>query len=388
MAAPGPQPPSFPSAPPTLASPDSRTGAATQRGWQKIWQTRSAAAWALLPVSLLYGALVALRRLLYRTGTLKSEHPGRPVVVVGNVIAGGAGKTPVVIALVRHLQARGLHPGVISRGYGRAQHDCREVMPDSLPTDVGDEPALIARSLASTNSKANPKANSTGPAVPIFVAPHRTGAASALLAAHPHTDVIVCDDGLQHLALQRDIEVCVFNDQGIGNGFLLPAGPLREPWPRAVDLVLYGGSAPPPARASSPRQSAFALQRSLAPCALRSDGTRVPLVHLVGQPLHAIAAVARPGDFFAMLRAQGLTLDHTEGLPDHYDFNSWKGMPDKRNQLICTEKDAVKLWAFRPDALAVPLELAIDPRFFDALDALLRRHVPPAAQAPPLSSGA
>ena len=119
MAAPGPQPPSFPSAPPTLASPDSRTGAATQRGWQKIWQTRSAAAWALWPVSLLYGALVALRRLLYRTGTLKSEHPGRPVVVVGNVIAGGAGKTPTCIAVVQHFQRMGVAVGVVSRGYGR-----------------------------------------------------------------------------------------------------------------------------------------------------------------------------------------------------------------------------------------------------------------------------
>ena len=114
----------------------------------------------------------------------------------------------------------------------------------------------------------------------------------------------------------------------------------------------------------------------------------MPLDSLMGQPLHAIAAVARPGDFFAMLRAQGLTLEHTEDLPDHYDFASWKGIPDKRNQLICTEKDAVKLWAFRPDALAVPLELTIDPRFFEAFDALLLRHVSPAACAPPLSSPA
>ena len=383
MAAARPRPPSErsealkPSASGTPALPGAHNDASAQRGLQKIWQTRSAAAWALWPVSLLYGALVALRRLMYRTGALKSEHPACPVVVVGNVIAGGAGKTPVVIALVRHLQAQGLRPGVISRGYGRRNKDCRAVMANSLPADVGDEPALIARSLANTNTAI----------VPIFVAPRRTAAAKALLEAHPHTNVIVCDDGLQHLALQRDIEVCVFNDQGTGNGFLLPAGPLREPWPRKVDLVLHAGVLPAGSAAST-RLPAFSLRRSLAPFALRSDRTRVPLDSLMGQPLHAIAAVARPGDFFAMLRAQGLTLEHTEDLPDHYDFASWKGIPDKRNQLICTEKDAVKLWAFRPDALAVPLELTIDPRFFEAFDALLLRHVSPAACAPPLSSPA
>ena len=337
---------------------------------QQIWQTRGIAAWGLWPVSLLYRALVALRRGLYRSGILTSEHPGRPVIVVGNVIAGGAGKTPVVIAVVRHLLAQGLHPGVISRGYGRRSPDCRAVTPDSLPTDVGDEPALIARSLAS------------GPTVPLFVAPDRMTAARALLAAHPQTDVIVCDDGLQHLALQRDIEVCVFNDQGVGNGLLLPAGPLREAWPRPMDLVLFAGSAPPLA---SPPPPAFAVQRRLADYALKSDGTRVPLASLQGQALHAIAAVARPSDFFAMLRAKGLTLDRTDAFPDHYDFDSFRGLQNGRNQVICTEKDAVKLWSALPDVLAVPLVLEIDTVFFNALDARLRRHISP---TPPLSSPA
>ncbi len=366
MAAAGPQPPS--STPPHT-SPVLCQGA-PERGLQKIWQSRSVAAWGLWPVSQLYRALIAVRRLLYRIGVFSAEHPGRPVVVVGNVIAGGAGKTPVVIALVKHLQAQGLHPGVISRGYGRRSHDCRAVTPDSLPSDVGDEPALIARSLAA------------GPALPLFVAPRRIAAARALLAAHPRTDVIVCDDGLQHLALQRDIEVCVFNDQGVGNGFLLPAGPLREPWPRPMDLLLYAGSVPPLA---SPQPPAFALRRNLATYALRADGTQVPLASLEGQPLHAVAAVARPGDFFAMLRAHGLTLARTDALPDHYDFDSWKGISTKRSQVICTEKDAVKLWTVLPDALAVPLVLDIDPGFFEALDERLRRHVPPMS---PLSSPA
>lgn len=308
-------------------------------------------AWALWPLSLFYGALVRLRRGLYRTGMLRSEHPGRPTIVVGNVIAGGAGKTPVVMALVDHLKARGLQPGVISRGYGRSTTDCREVLADSPASEVGDEPALIARSCG----------------VPVFVDRQRATAARALLARHPGTDVIVCDDGLQHLALRRDLEVCVFNDQGVGNGFLLPAGPLREPWPRAVDWVLYPatGAAPPGAAL------VFALQRQLASHAVRADGSTLPLSALRGQPLHALAAIARPEDFFGMLRAQGLALERTTALPDHHGFADWNGADAGTLPLLCTAKDAVKLWRLRPDALAVPLEVRVDPAFFTTLDARL-----------------
>ncbi|MFT4241596.1 MAG: tetraacyldisaccharide 4'-kinase [Acidovorax sp.] len=318
---------------------------------QRAWQGRGPWARALWPLSLLYGALAAARRGLYRAGILQSAHPGRPVVVVGNVIAGGAGKTPVTIALVQHLRARGLAPGVISRGHGRSTTDCRPVLPDSPASAVGDEPALIARQC---------------PGTPVFVARRRVEAARALLAAHPLTDVIVCDDGLQHLALQRDVEICVFNDQGVGNGWLLPAGPLREPWPRPVDAVLYSGALP--ARTTAP---AFALRRAMAPHAVTQDGAQVPLASLCGTPLHAVAAIARPEDFFAMLRAQGLDLAACEALPDHYDFDSWKLPSDKRQRLICTEKDAVKLWPRHPDALAVPLQVGIPPAFFALLDARL-----------------
>lgn len=341
MPAPAPLPPAGAAPPPQAAV-----------GLRRIWQTRGLAAWLLWPLSLLYRALVAARRLLYRAGWLQAEHPGRPVIVVGNVVAGGAGKTPVVIALVQHLQQRGLRPGVISRGYGRTTTDCRPVLPDSPAQEVGDEPALIARSCH----------------VPVVVAPRRITAARALLAAQPATDILVCDDGLQHLALARDVEVCVFNDDGVGNGFLLPAGPLREPWPRPVDLVLHSGSKAPPG--ADPARS-YRAQRQLASHAVRQDGSRVPLSALRGQPLHAVAAVARPEAFFAMLQAQALTIAHAEALPDHYDFDSWQRFSDKGFTLICTEKDAVKLWQRHPDALAIPLQLHIDPAFFAALDALL-----------------
>lgn len=316
-----------------------------------IWRSRGPAAWALLPLAAIYAGLSGLQRQLYQWGVQKAQHPGVLVIVIGNVIAGGAGKTPVTLATVAHLQSRGLKPGIISRGYGRHTDDCREATPQSLPQDVGDEPLLMARASG----------------VPVFVARQRIDAAHALLNAYPDTNVLVCDDGLQHHALARDIEVCVFNNEGIGNGWLLPAGPLREAWPRPVTAALYSAAHPPQGTpASTP---CFPLRRELAPYAVARDGQRVPLQSLQGQPLHALAAIARPEDFFAMLRAQSLTLTSTEALPDHYNFESWKRPTDERIPVICTEKDAAKLWQRCPDALAVPLQLQVDQGYFDLLDA-------------------
>lgn len=312
------------------------------------WTRRGPLAWALWPLSLLYGALAGLRRSLYRLGLRRSARLPVPVIVVGNVVAGGGGKTPTVIALVRHLRERGLRPGVVSRGHGRQARDCREVRADSDPREVGDEPLLIRRAGE----------------VPVFVATHRVEAAQALLARHPETDLIVCDDGLQHLALARDIEVCVFDERGAGNGFLLPAGPLREPWPRPVDLVLHTGR-----RAFA---AGYGATRALSPYALRSDGSRVALAALRGRPLRALAGIARPEAFFSMLREQGLSLARTQALPDHCDFEHW-APPAGEGELLCTEKDAVKLWRRCPDALAVPLAFAPEPGFLAALDGCLSR---------------
>ncbi len=319
---------------------------------RRAWQRRGPLAIALLPLTGVYGLLTLLRRLLYRAGLLRSTRLPVPLIVVGNVTAGGGGKTPVTIALVQHLQACGWQPGVISRGYGRRDSgdgDVRSVLADSAAQEVGDEPLLIARR--------------TG--APVFVARRRAAAGAALLAAHPQVDVLVCDDGLQHLALARDVEVCVFNDQGAGNGWLLPAGPLREPWPRPVDFTLHTGPAP---GGSAPQ---FALQRSLADHAIDAAGRRVALASLRGAPLHAVAAIARPEAFFAMLRARDLTLQTCEALPDHYGFDSWLRNQDAGSSLICTEKDAVKLWPRHPEALAVPLTLTLPQDFLQALDARL-----------------
>ena len=314
---------------------------------QSEWLRRGATARLLWPLSQLYGALAALQRGLYRIGLKRTERIGVPVIVVGNVIAGGAGKTPAVMAVVQHLQARGWRVGVVSRGYGRHTRDCREVLPDSDPAEVGDEPALIRRT--------------TG--APMFVASRRVEAARALLAAHPDVRCIVSDDGLQHLALGRDLEICVFDDRGTGNGWLLPAGPLRESWPRRCDLVLHSGG--------QPAFAGFRSQRALSHEAVRSDGGRVPLASLAGRQLIALAAIARPEDFFSMLCAQGVVLTQTIALPDHDDFDRWQRPKLEGAVLLCTEKDAVKLWRKAPDALAVPLVFTPEPAFLAALDAKL-----------------
>jgi tetraacyldisaccharide 4'-kinase len=356
-------------------------GARLSARLQRSWAQRDWLSLLLLDVSWLYGGLVALRRWLYTKNIFESTRVPVPVIVVGNVVAGGAGKTPVVIEIVRFLKTQGWQPGVVSRGYGRVVR--REDVNDSGFLEVtastpaeqsGDEPALIHRS-----SEA-----------PVFVATERATAALALLAAHPQVNVIVCDDGLQHLALQRDIEVCVFDERGVGNGSLLPAGSLREPWPRKVDFVLQTAPIrdasssvraepssvqvepvePPPKASTSSVPTdipTFTLTRQLAPYALRADGSQVAITQLAGKTLCAVAAIAQPEAFFAMLRAQGMILADTISLPDHYNYDSWLRPQHKDYHLICTEKDAVKLWPQHPDALAVPLQVTIPPEFFTAL---------------------
>lgn len=333
-------------------------GAAVQQTLLRAWQQRSWLGCTLWPLSLIYHALWLLRRSLYRSGMLSVHRMPVPVIVVGNVVAGGGGKTPLVIALVQQLQSMGLHPGVVSRGYGRTRSDGLAVTADSNAADVGDEPLLIHRR--------------TG--APVQVATRRADAARTLLSAQPEVDVLVCDDGLQHLGLHRDIEICVFDEQGTGNGWLLPAGPLREPWPRKTDLVVRSGLVP-----TGP---AHTIQRALANHAVRADGTAVALDTLVaseaGRPISAVAGIARPQQFFAMLRARGITLDTTLALADHAPLDQAPcALPDD-HLILCTEKDAVKLWRHRPDAWGVPLVVSLEPSFWNALVLLLRQHGPAA----------
>jgi tetraacyldisaccharide 4'-kinase len=305
-------------------------------------------AWALRPVAAVYGALIALRRLAYASELFKSQRVPALVIVVGNVVAGGAGKTPVTISLVKHLQAQGFKVGVVSRGHGRQTRDTRAVSPNSLPLDVGDEPLLIHQA--------------TG--VPVWVGRARADAALGLLRAHPQVQILLCDDGLQHLALARDLEICVMDERGVGNGWLLPAGPLRETWPRPVDAVLHTGP-----EVSKLHAGAYHAQRQLADHALTVGGQRIPLQNLVsgnGRPLHAVAGLASPETFFKMLRQSGLQLASTTALPDHHHYQDWPAQPEKT--WLCTEKDAAKLWAREPGALAVPLVVTPESGFWHELD--------------------
>ena len=313
----------------------------------RAWTQRGVLARLLWPISLVFRALVAARRALFRTGLLATHRLPVPVVVVGNVVAGGAGKTPITLALLEHLAARGLRAGVVSRGYGRTAPGCTEVTAMTAPADAGDEPLLIARRAQ----------------VPVFVGSDRAAAARALLRAHPGTQVILSDDGLQHLALGRDIEICVFDDRGTGNGWLLPAGPLREPWPRPVDLVIHSGS--------HPAFGGWRARRSLARDAVRADGRTTALSALAGIPVTAVAGIAQPGAFFAMLREQGLLLDKELALPDHSNFAHAQALLQAEETLVCTEKDAVKLWQQRPDVWAVALQVTLDTGLVRAFDALL-----------------
>jgi len=307
----------------------------------KTWDSRGLAAWLLWPLSWLYGRL---QRRQAQEKAARAERADAVVIVVGNVVAGGAGKTPLTLALVQHLLDRGLQVGVVSRGHGRRSSQTLPVTRLSRAEDVGDEPLLIHQRAG----------------VPVWVAPQRIDAARALLQAHPQVQVLVCDDGLQHLALARDIEICVMDERGIGNGWLLPAGPLREPWPRRTDLLVHHPQRPFP--------GGHAVERKLALEAVDKAGQGIALSTLKDQPVDALAAIAKPERFFDMLGTAGLQLRHRHALPDHHPLQGWQPAGDG-TPLLCTEKDAVKLWPQSVPALAVPLQVSLPEAFWQALDA-------------------
>jgi len=300
------------------------------------WLSRGPLAISLLPVAALYGALTALRRALYNRGWLTSQPIAVPVLVVGNRVAGGAGKTPTTIAIVNHLRSQGWRVGVVSRGHGSQAAGVQALSETATAAQVGDEPLLIWRR--------------TG-GVPVVVGKDRVAAAQSLLAAHPDTDLIICDDGLQHLRLARDIEVIVFDERGQGNGWLLPAGPLREPVNTpapaglcAAPIVLYNAEQP------STDLHGHCVTKGTAPLLElnawwhgRRDCQPPPLTpdNQGPEPVWAVAGIAQPDRFFQQLTAQGWRI-HGHPMADHADLSTlpW---PESVTQVIVTEKDAVKL---------------------------------------------
>jgi tetraacyldisaccharide 4'-kinase len=318
---------------------------------QRAWSDRRGAAIALLPFALLFRALVALRRALYALGWLRRERLPVPVVVVGNLVAGGAGKTPTVRAIVTLLQRHGHRPGIVSRGYGREHAGVLEVEPGTSAHLAGDEPLLLRRRAA----------------VPVFVGRDRVAAGRALLQACPDVDVLVSDDGLQHLRLARDAEVLVFDERGVGNGWLLPAGPLREPLEHALPagrLVLYNATTPTTSLPGFLATRRLSGALSLADWWAGAGPDPDILAALCGRPVVAAAGLARPERFFGMLRAQGLDVIALP-LPDHFDFASLPWPADAAD-VIVTEKDAVKLPPERAGAARVwvaALDLVPEPAF-------------------------
>lgn len=325
------------------------------RAWWRA--TPGVAGWALWPLSLAYGLL----RRLHQRG----QHPQAlpvPVLVVGNLVVGGAGKTPTVIALVQALQARGHRPGIVSRGHGRHDRQPRAVAAGDHASAVGDEPLLLHRRCG----------------VPVWVGADRVEAGRRLCAAEPQVDVLVSDDGLQHRRLARRAAVVVFDERGAGNGLLLPAGPLREPLPPVLPAhsrVLYTAG-----RASTALPGVLAtrrLQRAWPLAAWQAgDATQAqPLAALQGRPLLAAAGLAAPRKFFDMLTAAGLQFTALP-LPDHHPYTTlpW---PAGSTDVLVTEKDAVKLDPARLGPTRVwvlPLDFAIPAALVDELSALLFAH--------------
>lgn len=292
----------------------------------RAWLKRGPLARTLWPVSLAFRALAGTRAALFRGGVLKSERLPVPVIVVGNIFIGGTGKTPLTIWLVQTLKNAGFTPGVISRGHGGSGEHPREVTAQSLAADAGDEPLLIARRAR----------------CPVVVGRSRVKAGRALLAAHPEVNILIADDGLQHYALARDIEIVLFDGRGVGNGWLLPAGPLREPASRRRDFTVVNAPAIAPQLAAAVGGKPYRM-RLVGEDAerLAAPHERVPLSALAGKRIVAAAGIGNPGRFFAMLRAAGLAFDELP-LPDHHDFLDAPFEGLDADLILITEKDAVK----------------------------------------------
>lgn len=304
----------------------------------------------LAPFSWLFCAGVRVRRLAYEIGAAKVRRVGLPVIIVGNITVGGTGKTPLVIWICRYLRTQGYHPAIVARGYrGRAVKGPQQVRPDSDAGSVGDEAVVLAR-------------RST---CPVAVGHRRVEVANALMQ-HTDCDVLVCDDGMQHLALGRDVEIAVVDGvRGFGSGRCLPAGPLREPPSslKRVDLVVSYGRR---------RAGAFSMEyQALAPRGL-IDEREAPAGRFAGELIHGVAGIGDPARFFWQLRALGLdVIEHS--FPDHYRYRPMDLDFGDQRPVLMTEKDAVKCRRFaRPNHWYLPVHAKLPERFGRRLLTLLR----------------
>ena len=302
-----------------------------ERALTELWYREHAGPSLLQPLGWLYGGLVALRRRAYASGWARSAGAGRPVVVVGNLTVGGTGKTPLTIWLARALRAAGLRVGIVARGYGSRNGGIpRRVTVDSLWQEVGDEPLILARRSA----------------CPTVVGTDRLAAARML--AGEGVDVILADDGLQHLRLARDCEIVVIDGaRGIGNGRLLPAGPLREPATRLrqVDAVVMNGVMRRGSLAALLPGVVLGMQLEATEVLSLDERSRRLLGSFNGQRVHAVAGIGNPQRFFSELRAHGLeVIEHA--FPDHHPLTATQVVFADALPVLMTEKDAVKCRSF------------------------------------------
>jgi tetraacyldisaccharide 4'-kinase len=276
--------------------------------------------WLLLPISWLYCAIAIIRRGLYRLNILKSYGSTVPVVVVGNIVAGGSGKTPLLMSLCQYVQQQGFRPGVVSRGYGGTVSGVRQVRQDDAAQLVGDEPLMICQRTV----------------VPVVVGADRVAAVDCLLSNNT-CDIVFSDDGLQHYRMKRDLEIAVVDAaRAFGNGLCLPAGPLRERVSRLneVDIVVYNG-----VEIERDGQCSYSL-KILDLKSLHSEGS-VSITSFTGRPVHAVAGIGHPGRFFHQLREYGVdVIEHA--FPDHHDYRQDDFAGWEQGCIIMTEKDAVK----------------------------------------------
>jgi tetraacyldisaccharide 4'-kinase len=307
----------------------------------KFWYRRGAIAWLLWPASLVFLLGVCGRRLLYLMRIFKSQHPGIPVIVVGNLTVGGSGKTPLVLWIAEFLKSKAWSPAIVSRGYGAKVEVPRAATVAADAAEVGDEPILLARRSG----------------CPVWIGPDRVQVAAVLRAQHPDVNVLLLDDGLQHYRMRRDVEIAVVDARGFGNGFVLPAGPLREPALRLrfVDAVVVH---------SFSGVKGFSMSLEGETVHRMTDARdRQPLKSFAGQKVHAVAGIGDPNRFFIHLGSAGIrVMPHP--FPDHHRFNPRDLEFGDEAPVMLTEKDAVKLRsAARPNWWVLPVSAKLDPAF-------------------------
>ena len=316
----------------------------------------------LLPISLIFSALVGMRRVLYRDHILHSEQLLLPVIVVGNITVGGTGKTPLTLALAQQLSERGWHPLIISRGYKGAARKPMQVHATHDAYQVGDEPLLMAlRNIC-----------------PVWIGKNKVATAHAALQAHPHCNVVLCDDGLQHYRLHRDVEIAVVDvERGFGNGRMLPAGPLREPLSRlnTVDAVVMNGG-----NSSADYEKPGLYQMQLAGNVFYNllDPTRTATAADFSRlKNHAVAGIGHPQRYFRHLETLGIAFT-PHAFPDHHRYAAAELAFADCDTLLLTEKDAVKCGAFADARFWVlRVDAQIDPAL---LEHILRKVAPDGLQ--------